>query len=148
MKKLKIFAAIITVELIAVLSLFIFNYTSLSHAIVWDVTSYKLTAQKIHGADSSQKEKLNQEIKDYLNSFSSYEDKGLLCSHSYRILTDNHNISVVEITTSVVTNYTRETMEYKPIGKVQKLMFAFVNDGEVQTNWDDVFSTLPPASDI
>ena len=58
MKKLKIFAAIITVELIAVLSLFIWNYTSLSHAVVWDVTSYKLTAQKVHGADNSQKEKL------------------------------------------------------------------------------------------
>lgn len=148
MKKLKIFAAIITVELIAVLSLFIWNYTSLSHAVVWDVTSYKLTAQKVHGADSSQKEKLNQEIENYLDSFSSYADKDLLCSHSYRILTDNHNISVVEITTSVVTNYTRETMAYKPVGRVQKLMFAFVNDGEVQTSWEDVLNTLPPASDI
>lgn len=51
MKKLKIFAVIIFIQLAAVLALTAYNNSSLSKAVVWNITEYKLTAVKLHGAD-------------------------------------------------------------------------------------------------
>ena len=44
MKKLKIFAVIIFIQLAAVLALTAYNNSSLSKAVVWNITEYKLTA--------------------------------------------------------------------------------------------------------
>ncbi|MDD7344681.1 MAG: hypothetical protein PUG69_04260, partial [Ruminococcus sp.] len=73
MKKLKIFAVIIFIQLAAVLALTAYNNSSLSKAVVWNVTDYKLTAVKLHGADDEQLKKLNSEIKAKLDVFTTDE---------------------------------------------------------------------------
>ena len=132
MKKIKIFAAIIFVQLVAVLALTVYNNSSLSKAVVWNVSDYKLTAVKLHGADGEQLEKLNSEIRAKLDSFTT--DENAPAFSTYTVLSDSKNMSVVEITTDL-REYDEAKNSFATVGQVKSRLFVFVDNGEVKTDW-------------
>lgn len=132
MKKIKIFAIIISIQLVAVLALTVYNNSSLSKAVVWNVTEYKLAAVKLHGADGEQLEKLNAEIASKLDSFT--VDENAPAFSTYKVLSDGKNMSVVEITTDL-REYDEAQAHIATVGQVTNRLFVFVDNGEVKTDW-------------
>lgn len=63
MKKLWIFISAVLVQLLVILSLTVYVNSSASKAVNWKVDGYTLTALSVNGADDSETEKLNGEIK-------------------------------------------------------------------------------------
>ncbi len=134
MKKLKIFAVIIFIQLAAVLALTAYNNSSLSKAVVWNVTDYKLTAVKLHGADDEQLKKLNSEIKAKLDGFTT--DEKAPAYSTYTVLSDSKNMSVVEITTDLRA-YNEAENSFATVGQVKSRLFVFVDNGEIKTDWQE-----------
>lgn len=134
MKKLKIFSVIIFIQLAAVLALTAYNNSSLSKAVVWNVTDYKLTAVKLHGADDEQLKKLNSEIKAKLDVFTT--DEKPPAYSTYTVLSDSKNMSVVEITTDLRA-YNEAENSFATVGQVKSRLFVFVDNGEVKTDWQE-----------
>ncbi len=134
MKKIKIFAVIIFVQLVAVLALTVYNNSSLSKAVVWNVSDYKLAAVKLHGADGEQLEKLNSEIQAKLGSFTTNENAPAFST--YTVLSDGKNMSMVEITTDL-REYDEAKNSFTTVGQVKNRLFVFVDNGEVKTDWQE-----------
>lgn len=141
MKKLWIFTSAVLVQLLVIFSLMVYEKSSASKAINWNVDGYKLTALSVRDADASEKEKLNAEIKDYIDGFSKYYDADILCDHSYRVISNTKNVSVVEINTSLERNITEESRDYIPAGSVTMMLWVFNDNGKIKTNWVEKSNT-------
>lgn len=141
MKKLWIFISAVLVQLLVILSLTVYVNSSASKAVNWKVDGYTLTALSVNGADDSEKERLNSEIKNYLDSFNKYNDEDILYSHSFRIVSDTKNVSVVEISTVLEHNATEETKQYIPAGEVYTALWVFNDNGKIKTNWVEKSNT-------
>lgn len=141
MKKLWIFTSAVLVQLLVILSLTVYAKTNFSKAVDWNVDGYKLTALSVRGADASEKERLNGEIKNYLDSYNKYYDEDILYHHSYRIISSTANVSVVEINTSLEHNITAESRDYVPAGSVTMLLWIFNDNGKIKTNWVEKSNT-------
>lgn len=141
MKKLWIFISAVLVQLLVILSLTVYVNSSASKAVNWKVDGYTLTALSVNGADDSETEKLNGEIKNYLDSFNKYNDEDILYSHSFRIVSDTKNVSVVEISTVLEHNITMETKQYTPAGEVYTALWVFNDNGKIKTNWVEKSNT-------
>lgn len=141
MKKLWIFISAVLVQLLVILSLTVYVNSSASKAVNWKVDGYTLTALSVNGADDSETEKLNGEIKNYLDSFNKYNDEDILYSHSFRIVSDTKNVSVVEISTVLEHNITEESKQYTPAGEVYTALWVFSDNGKIKTNWVEKSNT-------
>ncbi|MDE5994166.1 MAG: hypothetical protein K2G60_01495 [Oscillospiraceae bacterium] len=141
MKKLWIFTSAVLVQLLVIFSLLIYAKTNSSKAVDWNVDGFTLTAAAIHGADDSETDKLNSEIRDYLDGFKKYDTENILCSHSYRVISDTKNVSVVEINTVLQHNITEESKEYTPAGEIYTELWVFNDNGKIKTNWVEKSNT-------
>lgn len=141
MKKLWIFISAVLVQLLVILSLTVYVNSSASKAVNWKVDGYTLTALSVNGADDSETEKLNSEIKNYLDSFNKYNDEDILYSHSFRIVSDTKNVSVVEISTVLEHNITEKSTQYTPAGEVYTALWVFSDNGKIKTNWVEKSNT-------
>ena len=134
MKKLWIFISAVLVQLLVILSLTVYVNSSASKAVNWKVDGFTLT-------DDAETERLNSEIKNYLDSFNKYNDEDILYSHSFRIVSDTKNVSVVEISTVLEHNATEETKQYIPAGEVYTTLWVFNDNGKIKTNWVEKSNT-------
>lgn len=141
MKKILIFTSAVLVQLLVILSLTVYEKSGFSKAVDWNVDGFMITASSVRGADESETDKINSEIKNYIDGFNKYEAEDILCNYVYRIISNTKNVSVVEINTVLQHNITEESKQYTSAGEICTELWVFNDNGKIKTKWVEKSNT-------
>jgi len=144
MKRIKFGVALLLVQITVIGALLIFPKLPISKAVSWkqsNALGMDLEASYVR-ADKSEKDKLNQEISAYLDSFNQYYAQDILHFNSIKVVAETPHLSVVEIRTQLMHNATAQSAgAYVPAGEKTVELWVYADGDTVQTKWITIADT-------
>lgn len=142
MKGIKIFTAILAVQVLLVGALVLWPHLSVSKAVQWEVGVSSLEAARVRGGEDC-KAALNREVNGYLAQFEPYYEQDILHFNHIRVVSETTHLSVVEIRTELMHNATAESGgAYLPAGEKTVELWVFADGDSVKTEWVEKENTL------
>lgn len=142
MKGLKVFTAILVVQVLLIGALLVWPNLPVSKVVKWEAGVSSLQATYVRGGETC-KTALNREIADYLAQFEPYYDQDILHFNHIRVVSETTHLSVVEIRTELMHNATAESGgEYVPAGEKTVELWVFADGDSVKTQWVEKENTL------
>lgn len=142
MKGIKIFTAILFLQVLLIGALLVWPQMPVSKAVKWEAGVSSLQATRVRGGEAC-KTALNQEVADYLAQFEPYYDQDILHFNHIRVVSETTHLSVVEIRTELMHNATAESSgAYVPAGEKTVELWVFADGDSVKTQWVEKENTL------
>lgn len=148
MKRIKFGVALLFLQIIVIGGLLVFPKLPMSKAVSWrqnNALGFDLEATYVRGGKVG-KDKLNQEVSAYLDTFDRYYEQDILHFNHIKVVAETPHLSVVEIRTELLHNATVESNgAYVPAGEKTVELWVYADGDTVQTKWITIADTTKTA---